>query len=104
MDSSNEFHVIGGGLSQPHRGGADGAADSRETAPEGTEDVADEVDEVPGRIDVDDRVVPRIGVAVERLRVAHRGHDRIRADKPPDGGIIVACAEVVETQLFVELL
>jgi hypothetical protein len=47
-------------------------------------------------VSVGQRVIDNVGVPVQRLRAVGRLNEAVRADEPPDGGIIVA--SVVKVQ------
>jgi hypothetical protein len=76
---------------------------------EGFEEVFEEIAEVApevvaGRIDVLDRIISDVAVAVERLRIARRRDDRIGRDEPGEYRIIISCAVVVEAELRIKNL
>jgi hypothetical protein len=48
------------------------------------------------RVYVIQRSIENIAVSIERLRIPRPRHNRIRAQEPPDNGIIKPCVEVVD--------
>ena len=59
---------------------------------------------IPARVDVANRVVEHIAIAVKGLRVEDLGHKGIGADEPPQLRIIVPPAVVKKPALAIELL
>jgi hypothetical protein len=59
---------------------------------------------VAGRIDVLDRVVSDVAVAVVALRVARRWHDRVGRDESREIRIVIPGAVIVEAVFGIELL
>ena len=56
-----------------------------------SEEVLEEVfKEMPGRIRVQQRIIPSITVAVQTLRISEIRHDRVRRDKASQAWIIIA--------------
>ena len=51
---------------------------------------------MPIRIIKSKRIIVAIGISIERLRISSPRNNRIGANKPADGGVIVAGAVVVE--------
>lgn len=59
---------------------------------------------MPGRIGVFERIIPRIRIAIEILRICRIRHKRIRGDKPAEDGVIVSGFIEIEIAAESELL
>ena len=85
------------------------AADSGDQIRNGAEKAFEEIgnrapERHPARVDVFDRVVSDITVAIQPLRVARRRNDRIGTDEACKLWIIVSGAIVVEARLWIKYL
>jgi hypothetical protein len=58
---------------------------------------------MPSRINIPQRIVSHIGETIEVLRVIWVWHNRIRAQEPPQLGIIHPRAVIVDTQSRIAL-
>ena len=59
---------------------------------------------MPTRIRILEWIILHIRIAVQALRIAGTGHDRIRADEPANQGIVIPRIVVIQTQVRLEAL